>query len=485
VPELFPNFVGGRKVASKSGETFPDVNPANTDEVVGLFQASAEEDVDDACRAALQAQPGWAATPAPLRGEFLYRAADLLERRFDQLAQEMTREEGKTLPESKGEVRRSINIFRYFGGEGARFFSYQIPSERPGVFCFTQRKPLGVVALITPWNFPSAIPAWKIAPALVSGNAVVIKPSQKAPLSALRLVEALHEVNIPAGVVNCVTGTGARVGHALATHQTIRALSFTGSSAVGNRLREELASRKVRVQLEMGGKNPTIVLRDANLDFAADALVNGAFFGTGQKCTACSRAIIEDPLFEPLLEKLVQKTSALKVGNGMEAGVSVGPAIDADQLETNLRYIEIAKKEGARVLLGGNRLAGGAYDKGHFFQPTILTDVTPNMRIAQEEVFGPVLAVMPASNFEEAIRIANGVAFGLSASIISRDVSHIHQFINRIEAGMIIVNLPTAGVEYQLPFGGTKESSFGMREQGPLAIDFYTESSTVYLKYDM
>lgn len=483
MPQVYRNLIAGQWVECGSGKTFPNINPANTDEVLGHFQASGAAEVQAACDAAAKAQPAWAALPAPARGEYLFKAAEILESRLAKVAEDMTREEGKTLPESKGEVKRAINIFRYFGGEGARSFSYQIPSERPNVFCYMMRKPLGLVGLITPWNFPSAIPAWKMAPALVAGNTVVIKPASLAPLSPYRLVEALAEVGIPAGVVNYVTGSGSGAGNALVEHPAIRAISFTGSCGVGNALHEKLAGRKVRIQLEMGGKNPTIVLKDADLDYAADILVNGAFFSTGQKCTACSRAIIEKEIYRPLVEKLVAKTKALKVGNGVEAGIQIGPAVDEKQLETDLKYIEIAKNEGAKLLCGGNRLTGGIYDKGYFVEPTIFDEVKPEMRIAQEEVFGPVLALMAANDFEDAMRLANGVQFGLSASIVSRDLTRVHQFINSIEAGLITINLPTAGVEYQLPFGGTKESSFGMREQGPLALDFYTESRTVYMKY--
>ncbi len=481
--EVFRDYIAGQWVECKAKKTFPNINPADTGETVGFFQASGPEDVQAACDAALKAQPAWAALPAPRRGEFLFKAAEILESRLPKLAEEMTREEGKTLPESKGEVKRAINIFRYFGGEGARQFSYQIPSERENVFCYTLRKPLGVVALITPWNFPSAIPAWKMAPALVAGNTVVLKPASLAPLSAYRLVEALHEAGIPAGVINYVTGGGGTVGEALVEHPAIRAISFTGSCDVGNALHAKIGQRKIRHQLEMGGKNPTLVLKDANLDYAADILVNGAFFSTGQKCTACSRAIIEKAVYEPLREKLLGRTRKLKVGNGLEPGVDIGPAVDANQLETDLKYIEIAKSEGAQLLCGGKRLTGGAYEKGYFIEPTIFAGVTPEMRIAQEEVFGPVLALMVANDFDDAMRLANCVRFGLSASIVSKDLTRVHQFINGIEAGLITVNLPTAGVEYQLPFGGTKESSFGMREQGPQAMDFYTETRTVYLKY--
>jgi acyl-CoA reductase-like NAD-dependent aldehyde dehydrogenase len=479
----FRNYINGEFVESRSGRTFPNINPAEFDEVVGRFQASNEHDVEDACEAAVAAQAEWAAKPATKRGEHLFKAAELLENKLPQLGEEMTREEGKTLPEAIGEVTRAINIFRYFGGEGARQFTYSVPSERPQVLCYTIRKPLGTVALITPWNFPSAIPAWKLAPALVAGNTVVLKPASLAPLSSYRLVEALHETGIPKGVINYVTGSGGSVGDALTSHPAISGISFTGSTSVGDALYRKVSDRKLRVQLEMGGKNPTIVLRDSDLNYAADILINGAFFSTGQKCTACSRAIIERPIYESLLKLLLEKTKALKIGNGLSPGIQIGPAVDAHQLETDLEYIKIAKQEGAKLLCGGNRLAGAEYDKGYFIEPTIFTGVTPEMRIAQEEVFGPVLALMIAEDFEDAMRIANGVRFGLSASIVSRDLTRVHEFIERIEAGLITVNLPTAGVEYQLPFGGTKESSFGMREQGPQAIDFYSETRTVYLRY--
>jgi alpha-ketoglutaric semialdehyde dehydrogenase len=481
--KVFRNYINGEWTESRSGKTFPNINPANTDETVGHFQASNADDVNEACAAAAAAQQAWAELPATRRGEYLFKAAELLEARLAQLGEEMTREEGKTLPEAIGEVKRAINIFRYFGGEGSRQFTYQVPSERENVVCYTIRKPLGTVALITPWNFPSAIPAWKLAPALVAGNTVVLKPASLAPLSSYRLVEALHEAGIPRGVLNYITGSGGAVGDPLTSHPAIRAISFTGSTSVGNALYAKVSERKIRIQLEMGGKNPTIVLNDADLDYAADTLINGAFFSTGQKCTACSRAVIERSIYEPLVEKLIEKTRKLKVGNGLEQGVQIGPAVDADQLKTDLEYIEIAKKEGAELLCGGNRLNGSGYDKGYFIEPTIFSGVNSDMRIAQEEVFGPVLALMVADDLDEAVRIANDVKFGLSASIISKDLTRVHQFINRIEAGLITVNLPTAGVEYQLPFGGTKDSSYGMREQGPQAIDFYSETRTVYLKY--
>jgi aldehyde dehydrogenase (NAD+) len=481
--KTFRNYIDGEWTETKSGKTFANINPANTDETVGLFQASNADDVNDACAAAVAAQPSWSELPATRRGEYLFKAAELLESRLPQLGEEMTREEGKTLPEALGEVKRAINIFRYFAGEGSRQFTYQVPSERENVICYTIRKPLGTVALITPWNFPSAIPAWKLAPALIAGNTVVLKPASLAPLSSYRLVEALHEAGIPRGALNYVTGSGTAVGDPLTSHTAIKAISFTGSTSVGNALYKKVSERKIRIQLEMGGKNPTIVLGDADLDYAADTLINGAFFSTGQKCTACSRAVIERSIYEALVEKLIEKTRKLKVGNGLEQGVQIGPAVDAEQLKTDLDYIEIAQKEGAQLLCGGKRLSGGSYDKGFFVEPTIFGGVASEMRIAQEEVFGPVLGLIVAEDFDDALRLANDVRFGLSASIISNDLTHVHKFIKGIEAGLITVNLPTAGVEYQLPFGGTKDSSYGMREQGPQALDFYSESRTVYLKY--
>ncbi len=480
---FFRNYIDGEFVESKTSKTFENINPADTNDIVGEFQASGPADVELACEAAAAAQAAWVALPATRRGEYLFKAAESIENKLKQFGEEMTREEGKTLPEAIGEIKRAINIFRYFGGEGARQPGLLVPSERENVMCYTIRKPLGTVALITPWNFPSAIPAWKMAPALVMGNTVVIKPASLAPLSAFRLIEALHEAGIPPGVVNFVTGSGGNVGDPLIRHPAIKGVSFTGSTEVGESLYKTVSERKIRVQLEMGGKNPTLVLADANLDYAADVLVNGAFFSTGQKCTACSRAIIERPVFEALKEKLLQKTKALKVGNGLAEGVQIGPAVDLSQLETDLKYIAIAKAEGAELLCGGNRLTGDNFDRGYFVEPTIFGNVLPEMRIAQEEVFGPVLALMVAEDFNDAMRIANSVRFGLSASIVTKDLTRVHQFVNGIEAGLITVNLPTASVEYQLPFGGTKESSFGMREQGPQALDFYSETRTVYLKY--
>jgi alpha-ketoglutaric semialdehyde dehydrogenase len=478
--ETFRNYINGEWV---SGDTFENRNPANTDEVVGLFVKGKAADVDAAAAAAQAAFVGWAGLPGPARGNYLFKVADILDRKFDQVAADMTREEGKTLPEAKGEVRRSINIFRYFAGEGSRMPGFLVPSERDRVHMFALRKAVGVVGLVTPWNFPSAIPAWKLAPALICGNTVLLKPASVAPLSAWRIVEACHEAGIPKGVVNFIAGSGGTLGSALVNAKPLKAVSFTGSCDVGNWLHGEASKRRLRIQLEMGGKNPTIVLADADFNSAVENTVNASFFSTGQKCTATSRAIVEDAIYDKFVAALVERTRKLKVGNGMEPGIDIGPAVDQGQLETNMKYIEIGKKEAGTPKIGGNRLTGGAYDKGYFCEPTIFADVTESMTIAQEEIFGPVLAVMRAKDFEDAMRIANNIPFGLSASVQTTNFSRVFEFIYRMEAGLLTVNLPSAGVEYQLPFGGTKDSSFGPKEQGPAAMEFYSDYKTVYLKY--
>lgn len=479
-PRTFENYIAGEWTG---GDTFENRNPAATGEVVGLFVKGRAADIARAADAAQDALKGWSGMPAPARGALLFKAADILERRFDEISADMTREEGKTLPESKGEVRRSINIFRYFAGEGSRMGGHLVPSERDRVHMFAIRKPVGVVGLVTPWNFPSAIPAWKLAPALIAGNTVVLKPASAAPLSSWRLVEACHEAGIPKGVVNFIAGSGGELGRALVDAAPLKAISFTGSCEIGNWLHGEASKRRLRIQLEMGGKNPTIVLADAHFESAVENTVNAAFFSTGQKCTATSRAIVEDAIYDRFLAALVERTKKLKVGNGMEPGIEIGPAVDESQLETDLRYIEVGRKEAGEPRCGGRRLTGPGYDQGYFVEPTVFADVTEDMTIAREEIFGPVLAVMRATGFEDALRIANNIPFGLSASIQTANVSRVFDFVHRMEAGLLTVNLPSAGVEYQLPFGGTKDSSFGPKEQGPAALDFYTDYKTVYLKY--
>ncbi len=479
----FRNYIGGEWVSASSGETFTTRNPARFDEIVAEYPKGTREDARRALEAAARALDGWRRLPAPKRGEYLYRAAEWLVARLDQIAAEMTREEGKTFKEAKGEAQRAVNIFRYFAGEGSRMAGETVPSEREQVFCFTTRKPRGVVSLITPWNFPVAIPAWKMAPALVCGNTVVIKPASLAPACALRLVEALHGAGIPAGVVNLVTGPGGTVGEEMLANEHVRAVSFTGSCAVGDHIYQRAAPRKIPAQLEMGGKNPTIVCADADLEYAAATVLNAAFFSTGQKCTATSRCIIERSAYDRFTELLVEKTKKMKLGDGMDPTVDMGPCVDENQMNTVLEYIELGRREGLKLLCGGRRLTEGDYARGYFVEPTIFDAVDPASRLAQEEIFGPVLALMPAGNFDEALRLANAVKFGLSASVQTRDVGKIFRYIQEIEAGLITVNLPSAGVEYQLPFGGVKDSSTGFREQGSVAVDFYSELCTVYLKY--
>jgi alpha-ketoglutaric semialdehyde dehydrogenase len=481
--DTFQNFIGGEWVGARSGATFENRNPADTSDLVGHFAKSDREDARQAIAVAQAAQPAWAAVPAPRRGEVLYRAANLLESRADSVAREMTREEGKTLPEARGEVNRAINILRYYGGEGARLGGQHVPSERPGVFIQTRRRPLGVVGLITPWNFPIAIPAWKAAPALIAGNAVVLKPSDLAPLCAVRLVEVLGEAGLVPGALNLVTGPGSKVGAEIVENPAVRAVSFTGSEATGSGIAVEAAKRRARVQLEMGGKNPTVVLADADIPDAVNVVVNAAFFSTGQRCTATSRVIVEAGIADRFTAALAARARTLKVGNGLEPGIEVGPSIDERQLATVLDYVQIGASEGARVVCGGERLTAGAHARGFFSSPAVLTDVEAGMRVAQEEIFGPVLAVQVAENLDHAIELANGVRYGLSAGVCTTSLRSAYEFVNRIEVGLAMVNLPSAGVEYHVPFGGSKASSMGMREQGPVAVDFYSEIQTAYFKY--
>ena len=477
------NLIDGEWRPARSAATFSDLNPADTRDVVGLLQDSGPEDVNSAVAAAAQAFAGWSETPAPVRGRHLLLAARELEKRLQETADLLSREEGKTIGEAKGEVTRAVRILEYFAGLGSRLSGDVLPSERERIFMFTTRQPVGVVALVTPWNFPIAIPAWKLAPALVCGNTVVFKPASQAPLTALRLVEILQSTGLPKGVLNLVTGSGVKVGSPLVAHPKVRAISFTGSDTTGRGIAEVATKRLARVQLEMGGKNPTLVLKDADLDNAVECTLNAAFYSTGQRCTATSRAIVEKPVVSEFLDRLVERTKAMRIGDPRDPTTQMGPAIDANQLETTLRYLELGRSEGAQVVYGGERLQDGPLAHGHFVRPAIMTGVVPTARLAQEEVFGPLLAVMEADDFDHAVRVANGVRFGLSASICTKDLSRAFEYVQRAEAGLIMVNLPSAGIEYQIPFGGVKDSSAGPREQGPAAVQFYTETKTVYLKY--
>jgi aldehyde dehydrogenase (NAD+) len=478
------NFIGGEWIPANSGKTFRTFNPADAREAIGVYPSGARADAQAAVAAARQAFPGWAAMTPIARGRILSKASQLLESRKTELATLLTREEGKTLAESTGEVQRTADIFRFFGGLSYVVGGQTIPHDLPGNLLFTNRHPLGVVALITPWNFPIAIPAWKMAPALLAGNAVVIKPASQVPSLTLEVARTLAEAGLPKGALNVVVGDGREVGGELASNPGVAALSFTGSYTVGRQIYLQLAERMARAQMEMGGKNPTIVLEDADLDLAASLVCKAGFGLTGQACTATSRAIVDRKVLGPFVEKLTVKARALKVGNGLAPGVEMGPAVNQQELDGNFHHIEGALKEGARLVTGGQRLTEGDSAHGFFMQPTVLTDVTPGMKIASEEVFGPVVAVMAVDGFEEALSVANGVDVGLSASIVTRDLKKAMVYAERIEAGVIKINQISTGLALQAPFGGVKKSSTdSFREQGAGAIEFYSKLKTVYLDY--
>lgn len=480
----YNNFIAGEWVAAKSGQTFKNLNPADTREVVAEYPLSGKEDAAAAIAAAKAAFPGWAATTPPARGRILSKTSQILEARKAELAELLTREEGKTLAEATGEVQRAADIFRFFGGLSYTLGGSTIPHDLPGNLLFTRREPLGVVAMITPWNFPIAIPGWKLAPALVAGNSVVIKPASQAPALTFEIAKALAEAGLPKGVLNVVTGEGRAVGGELATNPAVVALSFTGSYGVGNQIYQQLAQRMARAQMEMGGKNPTIVLADADLDLAARLVTIAGFGLTGQACTATSRVIVEKSVAEAFAAKLVEKAKAIVVGNGLKQGVTMGPAVSEAQLKGNLNYVQIAQQEGAQLLYGGARLTDGDLAHGYFMQPTVLGNVKPAARIACEEVFGPVVGIIPVENFDEALTVANSVDVGLSASIVTRDLKKAMTYAERIEAGVVKINQISTGLALQAPFGGVKKSSTdSFKEQGPGAIEFYSKLKTVYLDY--
>jgi len=480
----YQNFIGGEWVNAATGQTFTNHNPADTREAVASYQQSGQAEATNAINAAQAALAGWAAMTSVARGRVLSKASQLLEARKAELAELLTREEGKTLAEATGEVQRAADIFRFFGGLSYTIGGQTIPHDLPQNLLFTKREPLGVVGLITPWNFPIAIPAWKLAPALVSGNAVVLKPASQAPAMSFELAKVLAEAGLPKGVFNVVTGDGRAVGGELASNANVAALSFTGSTKVGTQIYQQLAPRMARAQMEMGGKNPTIVLADADLDLAAKLVAIAGFGLTGQACTATSRVIVEKSVAAQFTEKLIEKAKAIVVGSGLKAGVTMGPAVNEQEFKGNFDYIDIAKNEGGTVVYGGARLSDGDLAHGWFMQPTIITGVTPQMRIAREEVFGPVIAIIAVENFDEAIAVANGVDVGLSASIVTRDLKKAMLYSERIQAGVVKINQISTGLALQAPFGGVKKSSTdSFKEQGAGAIDFYTRIKTVYLDY--
>ncbi|HEV2528996.1 MAG TPA: aldehyde dehydrogenase family protein [Thermomicrobiales bacterium] len=475
------NLIGGQWVPARSGETFENRNPADTDDLVALHAASDASDLDAAFAAASEAFPGWRATPGIARGNILYKAAEILASRVEHIARELTREEGKTLKEATGETMRAVAILRYYAGETAQPHGEMYPSASATTMLYTLREPLGVVTIITPWNFPIAIPAWKLVPAIAFGNAVVIKPASDAPLCTIRLAEALVDAGLPAGVLNVVTGSARALGDGLVTDERSVAVSFTGSDATGKIIREQATAHGKKVQLELGGKNPAIVLADADMDHALTQVINGAMMSTGQKCTATSRAIVDRAIASEFTQRLADKIGGLKVGNGLDGDTQIGPLINAAAAESVADEVAKAKSTGTNLLVGGERMASNGHSRGHFVAPALFDGVTPDSRLGQHELFGPVLGVIPVDGLDEAVAVANGVRYGLSASLFTRDLTRAMTFVREIQAGIVHVNSETAGAEPQVPFGGYKGSSSYSREQGKAARDFFTQVKTVYL----
>ncbi|MCL6553686.1 MAG: aldehyde dehydrogenase family protein [Firmicutes bacterium] len=475
------NYIAGRWVDPVGDRMLTSVNPA-TGEVLGVAPDSSTADVDRAVRAAAEAWPSWRATPAPRRAEILFRAAELLVRHKEELARLATREMGKILTETRGDVQEAIDMTYFIAGEGRRLHGYTTPSEMPRKAAYCVRQPLGVVGVITPWNFPVAIPSWKIVPALVCGNTVVFKPAPETPLTAAAFTALLVEAGLPPGVLNLVTG-GDETGAALVDHPGIALISFTGSTDVGLQVAARCQARGVRVSLEMGGKNAAIVLDDADLELAADALTWSAFGTTGQRCTACSRIVVTPRAHREVVERLADRARRLRLGDGLDPATDMGPLVSASQRQRVETYVEIGRREGATVVLGGERPRVPGLERGFFYAPTILDGVTPGMRVAQEEIFGPVVGVMDAASLEEAIEIVNGVRYGLSASIFTRDVFAAMRAVEEIRTGIVYVNHGTTGAEVHLPFGGTRATGNGHREGGLQVLDVFTEWKSVYIDY--
>jgi len=480
---VYKNYIDGEWVESTTGESFENRNPADVRDVVGIFQKSAKADVDAAVAAARQAYTRWRLVPAPRRAELVYRAAEMLIERKEEYARDMTREMGKVIKETRGDVQEAIDTAYYMAGEGRRMFGPTTPSELPNKFAMAVRQPLGVCGLITPWNFPMAIPSWKLLPAIVCGNTCIIKPAQDTPLSTFNLVRTLADAGLPKGVINIVTGSGSSVGGPLTEHADVRAISLTGSTEVGRVVGTTAARSFKHCSLELGGKNPMIVLDDANLDLALEGAVWGGFGTTGQRCTATSRIIVQKGVYNQFAHRLVAFAKGLKVGNGLDETVDMGPAINENQLKTDLSYVEIGRNEGAKLACGGNRLEPGDYQHGFFMEPTVFLDVDARMRIAQEEIFGPVVSLIPCDSLEDAIEIANGIEYGLSSALYTKDVNQAFTAMRDLYAGITYINAPTIGAEVHLPFGGVKATGNGHREGGLGAIDFYTEWKTVYVDY--
>jgi aldehyde dehydrogenase (NAD+) len=482
-PKLFKNYINGEWVEARSGQAIEDRNPANTDELVGMFPASGVEDVNAAVEAAKAAYEKWRLTPAPKRAEILFHAAEILVARKEDFAREMTREMGKVLAETRGDVQEAIDMTYLMAGEGRRQFGHTAPSELPNKFAMAVRAPIGVAGMITPWNFPMAIPSWKAMPALICGNTIVLKPAEDTPLSTYNLTQVLAEAGLPPGVLNVVFGYGPEAGGPILNHPDVGLVSFTGSTEVGRIVSVACAPTFKKCHLEMGGKNIIIVMDDANLDLAIEGAVWGGFGTTGQRCTAASRVAVQKGVYREFVEKFVARVKAMKVGDGLDAATQMGPCINEQQLQTVIKYVGIGSGEGAKLAAGGHRLETGSHAKGWFHEPTVFTDCNAKMRICQEEIFGPVVAVMPFDTFDDAIAIANGVQYGLSASIYTRNVNQAFRAQRDLETGIVYINAPTIGAETHLPFGGTKNTGNGHREAGLAALDFYSEWKTVYVDY--
>jgi len=479
----FLNYINGEWVAGSGSAPIADVNPADTREIIGYATDSTEADVNDAVAAALAAYESWRRTPAPVRGRVVAKAAMLFEERAAEIGEVLCREEGKILAEASGEVRKGANIVEFIAGEARRLNGQTIPSELSDNFAYTVRVPHGVVGLITPWNFPMAIPAWKIAPALVTGNTIVLKGAEQTPWVTEMVVQAFIDAGVPKGVLNMVQGRGVPAGSALVEHKDVAAISFTGSTEIGHAIYARGALQGKPVQCELGGKNPIIVLDDADLNMAVAATAKGAFGSTGQRCTATSRAIVQRGVHDQFVEALLKQAAQVVPGNGLQPSSTMGPSVDKDQFDKVHEYLAIGKEEGAQIRCGGGRASDGDLGHGLFTQPTVWTGVTEDMRVAREEIFGPVLSVIAVDDFEQALSVANNVEFGLTSSLYTQDITKVFRYIEDIETGMLHVNSPTIGGEAQLPFGGMKKTGIGPREQGPTAIEFFSEWKTVYIDY--
>jgi acyl-CoA reductase-like NAD-dependent aldehyde dehydrogenase len=482
--KTYQNYIGGKWVASESAEMFENINPADTRDIIGRFPLSTSADVNAAVNAAQEAFDRWRQTPAPRRAELLFRLGEILIRNKDKFSADMTREMGKVLKEAGGDVQEAIDCTYYTAGEGRRLHGFTTPAEMRDKFAMCVRQPVGLCGLITPWNFPMAIPSWKLIPALICGNTVVIKPAEDTPLSTYNLVKACEEAGIPPGVVNLVTGFGEPVGAAMTNHPALRLISFTGSTETGRIVASACAERNAICSLEMGGKNAIIVMDDADIDLAIEGAIWGAFGTSGQRCTASSRLIVHKKVYRQFVNKLVEHTKGLRVGNGADPKTDVGPVINADAVEKIMSYINIGRNEdGATLACGGKRLTRGDYANGYYIEPTVFSDATADMRISQEEIFGPVTTVIPANSLDDAVQIANGVRYGLSAAIYTQNVNRAFRAMNDLYTGIFYVNASTIGAEVHLPFGGTKATGNGHREAGTQVLDIFSEWKSIYVDF--